>query len=107
MMITGCAEKDDLVTITTEYGEIKLILFDETPEHKELFLEMAKAGNYDSTTFHRIMQEFMIQGGDINQKSGITAITTAGKIDKWMVNSLVNIHSAQLHFTIIIFINNL
>lgn len=72
LFFTGCAEKDNLVTITTEFGDMKVILFDETPLHKETFLKMANDGKYDSTIFHRVIKEFMIQGGDINQKPGNT-----------------------------------
>ncbi len=64
------AKKDYLVTIKTSYGEIKLVLFDETPLHKQNFIELAKAGRYDGTTFHRVINEFMIQGGDVNTKEG-------------------------------------
>lgn len=60
--------KDDLVTLTTPQGEIKLVLFDETPKHKANFLKLAKAGYYDGTTFHRVINQFMIQGGDPNSK---------------------------------------
>ena len=59
--------KPDAV-IVTEYGEIKLELFDETPRHKENFLKLAKEGFYDGTTFHRIIKDFMVQGGDPNTK---------------------------------------
>ncbi|RAU84486.1 peptidylprolyl isomerase [Pontibacter arcticus] len=60
--------KDKLVTIETPQGEIKLILFDDTPLHKDNFLKLAKDGFYDGTTFHRVIDGFMIQGGDINSK---------------------------------------
>ncbi|MFD3000216.1 peptidylprolyl isomerase [Pontibacter toksunensis] len=60
--------KDQLVTIQTPQGEIKLVLFDDTPKHKENFLKLAKEGYYDGTTFHRIIDGFMIQGGDPNTK---------------------------------------
>jgi cyclophilin family peptidyl-prolyl cis-trans isomerase len=60
--------KDQLVTINTPQGEIKLILFDDTPRHKENFLKLAKQGYYNGTTFHRIIDGFMIQGGDPNSK---------------------------------------
>jgi peptidyl-prolyl cis-trans isomerase B (cyclophilin B) len=60
--------KDKLVTIETPQGEIKLVLFDDTPKHKENFLKLAQEGFYDGTTFHRVIDGFMIQGGDPNTK---------------------------------------
>lgn len=60
--------RDQLVTIETPQGEIKLVLFDDTPKHKENFLKLAKDGFYDGTTFHRVIDGFMIQGGDPNSK---------------------------------------
>lgn len=60
--------KDQLVTIETPQGEIKLVLFDDTPQHKENFLKLAREGFYDGTTFHRVIDGFMIQGGDPNTK---------------------------------------
>ena len=66
----SCQDKDYLVTITTKYGDIKVILYDDTPLHKKNFLRLAEEGLYDSTTFHRVIKNFMIQGGDINAKPG-------------------------------------
>ena len=66
----SCAtDKDYLVTIKTEYGEMHAILYDETPKHKDNFIKLAKEGFYDSTLFHRVMKKFMVQGGDPNSKS--------------------------------------
>ncbi len=62
------SSKEELVSIQTEYGDMLVLLYDETPEHKENFLKLAKEGFYDSTTFHRIIDGFMIQGGDPNSK---------------------------------------
>ena len=67
-LLNSCNEKENIVTIHTEFGDIILILFNETPEHKKNFLELAKGGFYDGTTFHRVMDGFMIQGGDPNSK---------------------------------------
>jgi cyclophilin family peptidyl-prolyl cis-trans isomerase len=64
----SCANREPVVTITTEFGEIVIILYDQTPEHKKNFVELARGGFYDSTTFHRIIDNFMIQGGDPNSK---------------------------------------
>lgn len=70
LAISACADKDHVVTIKTSYGNIKVILYDQTPKHKENFLKLAKNGDYDSTTFHRVLNNFMIQGGDVNAKAG-------------------------------------
>ena len=70
LTFSACAKKDYVVTIKTSYGDIKVILYDQTPKHKENFLKLAKSGDYDSTVFHRIIKNFMIQGGDVNAKEG-------------------------------------
>ncbi len=70
LTMSACAKKDYLVTIKTSYGDIKVILYDQTPKHKANFLKLAESGDYDSTTFHRVMKNFMIQGGDVNAKPG-------------------------------------
>ena len=57
-------EHDYLITLSTDYGEIKMMLYDETPMHKMNFVELAKAGVYDHVTFHRVIDNFMIQTGD-------------------------------------------
>ncbi|MCU0358421.1 MAG: peptidylprolyl isomerase [Cyclobacteriaceae bacterium] len=69
--MTSCAQKkgnDYVITIKTNYGDMVAILYDETPKHKENFIKLAKEGFYDSLLFHRVIQEFMIQGGDPNSK---------------------------------------
>ncbi len=62
-------KKDYLVTITTEAGPMRLILFDETPLHKANFIKLAKEKFYDGLLFHRIIAAFMIQGGDPNSRN--------------------------------------
>ncbi len=69
-ILSACSKKDYLITIKTSYGDIKVILYDHTPKHKESFLKLAKNGDYDSTTFHRVIADFMIQGGDVNARPG-------------------------------------
>jgi cyclophilin family peptidyl-prolyl cis-trans isomerase len=60
--------EEKLVEIQTSYGVIKIKLYDDVPKHKENFIKLAKEGFYDNTSFHRIIKEFMIQGGDPNSK---------------------------------------
>ena len=62
------SSKDEVVTLTTSQGVIRLVLFDDTPLHKANFLQKARSGFYDGTIFHRIIPDFMIQGGDANTK---------------------------------------
>lgn len=62
------AKSDTLVIIRTNYGVIKLKLYDETPIHKHNFIKLAKSGFYDSLLFHRVINGFMIQGGDPDSK---------------------------------------
>jgi cyclophilin family peptidyl-prolyl cis-trans isomerase len=60
--------KDYLVTITTPYGPMRLVLYDQTPKHKENFIKLVGQKYYDSLLFHRVIQNFMIQGGDPNSR---------------------------------------
>lgn len=62
--------EDALITIQTSFGDMKVILFEETPMHKKNFIQMAKSGRYDSTEWHRVIKGFMIQGGDVYSKEG-------------------------------------
>jgi peptidyl-prolyl cis-trans isomerase B (cyclophilin B) len=71
MLLTACAQnkKDEyVVTIKTSYGDMVAILYDETPKHKENFIKLINQKFYDSLLFHRVMPEFMIQGGDPTSK---------------------------------------
>ena len=56
--------------ISTRHGDITLeFLPDVAPKHVQNFLDLAKAGFYDKTLFHRVIPDFMIQGGDPNSKN--------------------------------------
>ena len=66
------AEKDYLVTFSTPYGDMHAVLYDATPKHKRNFLKLAQSGQYDSTLFHRVIADFMIQGGDLTTRPAAT-----------------------------------
>ncbi len=63
-------KKDSIVVIHTDYGDMTVYLYPETPIHRANFLKLASEGFYDETTFHRVIENFMIQGGDPNSKPG-------------------------------------
>lgn len=69
LSLTGCAQKKDhVVTIKTKYGDMVAILYDETPKHKANFIKLASEHYFDSLLFHRVIEGFMIQGGDPESK---------------------------------------
>ncbi len=55
--------------IKTKYGEMKGRLYDETPQHRDNFIKLVNEGFYDSLLFHRVIKNFMIQGGDPDSKN--------------------------------------
>ncbi len=56
------------VKISTTLGDIKVRLYDETPLHRDNFLKLASEGFFNGTLFHRVIKDFMIQGGDPESK---------------------------------------
>jgi peptidyl-prolyl cis-trans isomerase B (cyclophilin B) len=69
LVLFSCSvEKDYVLKIQTKHGDMYAVLFDETPKHKKNFIDLAVAGRFDSTEFHRIIKDFMIQGGDVFAK---------------------------------------
>jgi peptidylprolyl isomerase len=61
--------KEQMVEITTNFGVIVVKLYNETPQHRDNFIKLVKEGFYDSLMFHRVINTFMIQGGDPNSKN--------------------------------------
>ena len=59
---------EEIIELKTDFGTIYLWLYKDTPKHRENFLKLTKEGFYTETIFHRVIKEFMIQGGDPNTK---------------------------------------
>jgi cyclophilin family peptidyl-prolyl cis-trans isomerase len=67
--LTAFAKKpNQYVRISTAYGECIIRLYNETPKHRDNFIKLTKQGFYNGTLFHRVIQNFMIQGGDPDSK---------------------------------------
>lgn len=62
-------EKRPMVLIKTEFGDMKVVLYNETPKHRDNFLKLTKEGYYDGVLFHRVIKDFMIQGGDPDSRN--------------------------------------
>ena len=56
------------VLLETTKGDIRIELYNETPKHRDNFLKLVRMQVYDSLLFHRVIKDFMIQGGDLNSK---------------------------------------
>lgn len=71
---------ETLVRLETTMGNITVKLYNETPKHRDNFIKLTKEGTYDSTLFHRVIKNFMIQAGDPQSKTA-TDTTTLGNGD--------------------------
>ena len=69
-LMNGCKKKEQrVVLLKTDYGNIKIRLYDETPRHRDNFIKLTEEGFYNGLLFHRVINEFMIQGGDPDSKN--------------------------------------
>lgn len=57
-----------MVRIKTRFGNMKVVLYNETPQHRDNFMKLTKEKVFDSLIFHRVIKGFMVQGGDPNSK---------------------------------------
>ena len=74
-------EKRTLVKLETTMGNIIVALYNETPKHRDNFIKLVKEGVYDSTLFHRVIKQFMIQAGDPDSKNASdTAMLGSGDV---------------------------
>lgn len=66
--------KNPIVTFETNYGVIKIKLYNETPLHRDNFIKLAEEHYYDSLLFHRVIKNFMIQAGDPKSKGAAAGV---------------------------------
>lgn len=69
VFVSSCGDKERKVLISTNHGDIVVKLYSDTPEHRDNFVKLAQEGFYNDLLFHRVISEFMIQGGDPDSKN--------------------------------------
>jgi len=72
LLFMGCPKEKESGTrilMKTTHGDVEILLYDETPQHRDNFVKLVNEGFYDSLLFHRVINEFMIQGGDPESKN--------------------------------------
>ena len=67
-------KKSIKISVKTSHGDVVIALYNETPKHKENFIKLVNENFYDSTLFHRVIKDFMIQGGDPNSRGAAAGI---------------------------------
>ncbi len=71
LFLAGCGngeEKHTYAMIVTDVGNMKVMLYNDTPLHRDNFVKLVSEGFYDDLLFHRVISGFMIQGGDPNSR---------------------------------------
>ena len=78
MLTTACSDRDKdsvYVSIKTSYGEIVLKLYNDTPAHRDNFVKLINEGFYEDLLFHRVIKDFMIQGGDPESRGAAPGVS--------------------------------
>ncbi|OCX50256.1 peptidylprolyl isomerase [Mucilaginibacter sp. PPCGB 2223] len=82
--------KNQYVRIKTSYGQCIIRLYNETPKHRDNFIKLTKEGFFNGTLFHRVIQNFMIQGGDPDSKNAKPGIELGNGGPKYTVPAEFN-----------------
>jgi peptidyl-prolyl cis-trans isomerase B (cyclophilin B) len=78
-LLTGCSgDGNTYVLIETNMGDVKVLLYNETPLHKDNFVKLVEEDYYAGTLFHRVIPNFMIQGGDPQSKGAAPGTMLGG-----------------------------
>lgn len=78
LFFSSCGEKSTYALIQTDFGDMKVKLYNSTPLHRDNFIKLVNEGFYNDLLFHRVINNFMIQGGDPNSKYAPAHIQLGG-----------------------------
>lgn len=68
LVLTGKSQ-EHIIQIDTNFGNMKFRLYDDTPKHRDAFIELAEEGYYNGTLFYRVIQDYLIQGGSRSSRN--------------------------------------
>ncbi|MFK7933012.1 MAG: peptidylprolyl isomerase [Saprospiraceae bacterium] len=93
-ILTACnQDKNTYALIETDFGNMKVMLYDHTPKHKANFIKLANEGFYNDLLFHRIIPTFMIQGGDPNSRGAAAGASLGSGGPGYLIdNEIGSIH---------------
>ena len=86
----GKITEGKMILIKTEFGEIKVKLFDDTPKHRDNFIKLVSEGFYNDLLFHRVINHFMVQGGDPNSRNAQPDIQLGGGSPGYTIPAEIN-----------------
>jgi cyclophilin family peptidyl-prolyl cis-trans isomerase len=69
ILMLNVSAQSKKVLISTNLGDMTFMLYDDTPKHRDAFIELAKEGYYNGTLFYRVIRDFLIQGGSKSSKN--------------------------------------
>lgn len=80
---TMCKQKEEgtTVLIQTNLGDIKVMLYDDTPLHRDNFVKLANEGFFDNKIFHRVVKDFMVQAGEEKNMPADSAAQANGRFN--------------------------
>jgi cyclophilin family peptidyl-prolyl cis-trans isomerase len=87
---------EPIVLIQTSMGDIKIKLYNETPIHRDNFLKLASEGKYDGSIFHRVIPQFMVQGGGTAGGSKDIGETLPAEIKQQFVHTKGALSAARM-----------
>lgn len=77
----------NLISIETSYGTMKVKLYDSTPKHKANFIKLVNEGFYNDLLFHRVINKFMLQGGDPQSKNAPSGQLLGGGGPNYLIDA--------------------
>lgn len=76
LALFSCTKKENTyAVIETSFGNMKIMLYNTTPKHRDNFIKLAEEGFYDSLLFHRVISAFMVQGGDPDSRNAAPGVS--------------------------------